>query len=387
MLNQFILRNYRLFKNETVLDFFPAPINEHKASLLTAEGDGELFLPVLALYGPNSCGKSSILEALWNVCQLAAGDPSLITSSLRSFCRLDPACKDLPLSFDLLFRKDGFLFRYQLELDQGTILTENMFYGKPGSDDAGVLFSRTEDELHIGSAAGKMDFSTLPSTTSLLGYLDPESSSQCAKAAASWFDQVLFFRNHDFSAEPELPVAVEEREVICRLLQDMDVDILDYSITEDPAYGTSLTLCHGKKDSEPFFISYKEESTGIRKLLTLIPMLLKSLRQGSLLLADDLDNVLHPHLLRFLVSLYQDPGTNPHQAQLVFTSHNTALLTPTAMRRDEICLCCRPQGEDAVLYPLSSYKKENGLIPRNDEAYGKQYLEGRYGASPNLFKH
>ena len=39
MLNQFVLRNYRLFKNETLLDFFPAPINEHKASLLTAQGD------------------------------------------------------------------------------------------------------------------------------------------------------------------------------------------------------------------------------------------------------------------------------------------------------------------------------------------------------------
>ena len=44
MLNQFVLRNYRLFKNETLLDFFPAPINEHKASLLTAQGDGESFL-------------------------------------------------------------------------------------------------------------------------------------------------------------------------------------------------------------------------------------------------------------------------------------------------------------------------------------------------------
>ena len=44
MLNQFVLRNYRLFKNETLLDFFPAPINEHKASLLTAQEDGESFL-------------------------------------------------------------------------------------------------------------------------------------------------------------------------------------------------------------------------------------------------------------------------------------------------------------------------------------------------------
>ena len=48
MLNQFVLRNYRLFKNETLLDFFPAPINEHKASLLTAQGDGEFMVQTAA---------------------------------------------------------------------------------------------------------------------------------------------------------------------------------------------------------------------------------------------------------------------------------------------------------------------------------------------------
>lgn len=46
MLNQFVLRNYRLFKNETLLDFFPAPINDNKASLLTAAGRRRIFLPV-----------------------------------------------------------------------------------------------------------------------------------------------------------------------------------------------------------------------------------------------------------------------------------------------------------------------------------------------------
>ena len=232
MLNQFVLRNYRLFKNETLLDFFPAPINEHKASLLTAQGDGESFLPVISLYGPNGCGKSSILEALWNVCRLAAGDFSLITSSVRSYCRLDNTCRELPLSFDLLFRRNGFLFRYQLDVKQGAVLEENMFYGKPGSDDAGVLFARKANELHIGNEAGKMDFSTLPAGVSLLRYLDPKSSSECAKAAASWFSQVLFFREHDYKKAPDLPSEVEERQVICRLLQAMDIDILDYSILE-----------------------------------------------------------------------------------------------------------------------------------------------------------
>ena len=230
-----------------------------------------------------------------------------------------------------------------------------------------------------------MDFSTLPAGVSLLRYLDPKSSSECAKAAASWFSQVLFFREHDYKKAPDLPSEVEERQVICRLLQAMDIDILDYSITKEQGFDDpSLILTHGKADGNTFFVSFNEESTGIRKLLTLIPLVVKSLRLGSLLLADDLDNVLHPHLLRFILSLYQDHEKNPHHAQLVFTSHNTAILNPSVMRRDEICLCCRPEGTDAVLYPLSSYKKENGLIPRNDEAYGKQYLEGRYGANPRI---
>lgn len=81
MLNQFIFQNYRIFQNETLLDFFPAPINEHKRSLLTAPGDQETFLPVIALYGPNGCGKSSVLEALWGLCRFMDKDCSLILSS------------------------------------------------------------------------------------------------------------------------------------------------------------------------------------------------------------------------------------------------------------------------------------------------------------------
>ena len=165
----------------------------------------------------------------------------------------------------------------------------------------------------------------------------------------------------------------------------MDIDILDYSYRKESGFSqSSLFLTHGRPGHPTFAVSYEEESEGIRKLLCLLPLVLKSLDCGGLLLADDLDQALHPHLLRYLISLYKNREKNPHNAQLVFTAHNTAILTPGVMRRDEIYLCCRPEGKDAVLYPLSSYKKENGLIPRNDEAYGKQYLEGRYGAAPKL---
>ncbi len=101
------------------------------------------------------------------------------------------------------------------------------------------------------------------------------------------------------------------------------------------------------------------------------------------MMADDLDCILHPHALRYLIALYASHEKNPHNAQLLFTAHNTAILQPTQMRRDEIWLCCRQEGRirNCTLSPVT---KENGLIPRNDEAYGKQYLEGRYGAMPNI---
>ncbi len=81
------------------------------------------------------------------------------------------------------------------------------------------------------------------------------------------------------------------------------------------------------------------------------------------MMADDLDCILHPHALRYLIALYSNREKNPHNAQLLFTAHNTAILQPTQMRRDEIWLCCRQEGQDTELYPLSSYKKRKRPHP------------------------
>ena len=56
MLCQFSFKNYKIFKNEAFLDFMAEPIREHRESLLVDETDGECFIPVIAIYGPNAGG-------------------------------------------------------------------------------------------------------------------------------------------------------------------------------------------------------------------------------------------------------------------------------------------------------------------------------------------
>jgi AAA15 family ATPase/GTPase len=99
-------------------------------------------------------------------------------------------------------------------------------------------------------------------------------------------------------------------------------------------------------------------------------------------LADELDASLHPALVAQLVRLFQDPKTNPHRAQLVFNSHDAMLLGESGsdrlLGRDQIWFTEKRGDGSTRLYPLAD------LDPRREEAIGRRYLAGRYGATPIL---
>ncbi|HCT91984.1 MAG TPA: hypothetical protein DF613_11500, partial [Lachnospiraceae bacterium] len=63
MLCQFTVKNYKSIRDEITFDMQAAAISEHEDEIIK-DIDGELFLPVSAIYGPNGGGKSNVLEAL-----------------------------------------------------------------------------------------------------------------------------------------------------------------------------------------------------------------------------------------------------------------------------------------------------------------------------------
>lgn len=123
-------------------------------------------------------------------------------------------------------------------------------------------------------------------------------------------------------------------------------------------------------------LPFEQESEGTKALFTLAGLIVGRLRQGGLLMVDELDRSLHPHLALKIVAMFNDPATNPGNAQLVFNTHDTNLLDTNILRRDQIWFT--EKGDDGAtrLYPLTDFRA------RKHENLERGYLQGRYGAVP-----
>jgi AAA15 family ATPase/GTPase len=80
-----------------------------------------------------------------------------------------------------------------------------------------------------------------------------------------------------------------------------------------------------------------------------------------------------------LVELFQEEKTNPHQAQLIFITHDSGLLRRADLRRDQICFVNKDRYGVSSAVNLVEFK---GV--RKDASYDKEYLNGTYTGIPYL---
>lgn len=127
----------------------------------------------------------------------------------------------------------------------------------------------------------------------------------------------------------------------------------------------------------------QDESAGTQRLFALAAPIIRALRSGSLMIIDELDARIHPNLVIELIRLFHNPATNPQHAQLIFTTHNTNLLSANLFRRDQIWFVEKSRQGASELYSLLEYRID-GKIIRNDASFAKDYILGRYGAIPYI---
>ena len=397
MLCQFTVKNYKSIRDEMTFDMQAAAISEHEDKVIM-DKNGEQFLPVSAIYGPNGGGKSNVLEALHTVAAkvlrplYATGDNEervfLQKRLLIEPFAFSEKMKNEPTEFEVFFRTELAEYRYILHVKREVFVYECLDRVKLETGRRSALFERTVEEITLKGVFAKLKISDeLSETLPLLSYLGiTYKKNEVVKDVLEWFEYGIDFLNYGNPIE-ELRMAVSNSEDVKQLMldmiQEMDLDIVDFRVVEDENNRIDVYTKHLVEGYEAE-LNLLEESSGTKKLFGLMPFIADSLLSGTTLVIDELDAKIHPVLLRHLIMMFNDMSINKKKAQLIFTSHDLSTMNSEVFRRDEIWFVAKGNAQNSKLYSLVEFKNEKGESVRKDAKFDKQYLEGKYGADPYL---
>lgn len=373
-----------------------AAISEHEDRIIR-DKDGEIFLPVSAIYGPNGGGKSNVLEALHTLAVkvlrplYATGDNEerifLQKKMIIEPFAFSEETKSEPTEFEIFFRTELAEYRYILHVKREVVVYERLDRVKMDTGRRSALFERGEEIILKGAFAKLKISDELSETLPLLSYLGiTYKKNEVVKDVLEWFEYRIDFLNYGNPME-ELRMAVSSSEAVKHLMlhmiQEMDLDIVDFRVVKDENDRIDVYTKHmvGDRETE---LNLLEESSGTKKLFGLMPFIADSLLSGTTLVIDELDAKIHPVLLRYIIMMFSNMSINKKKAQLIFTSHDLSTMNSEVFRRDEIWFVAKGNSQNSQLYSLVEFKNEKGESVRKDAKFDKQYLEGKYGADPYL---
>ena len=392
MLCQFSFSNFRSYRDETTFDFQAAALAEFKDSLIKTE-KGNDILPVGVIYGPNGGGKSNLLAALGCVISLVT-EPvyELGKNHLRFIMQqripcvpylFDEESREEPTRFQLFFRINEYEYRYYIALLQGVIQEETLYRRKLGASRAAKIFERKGTDISLGQILGSKAINTeVNSKMPLLSFLAINYSIPVIVEVITWFEECIIRNYANPLAEQQILLSDDDisKKQFLTMMNDMGIGITGYRFDQQSSEFYLQRTLHDTLYELPF----SSESDGTRKLFAALPAILMALKEGRLVIVDELDAKLHPKLLRYVIRLFTNPEINKHGAQLLFTSHDMSTMKNSIFRRDEIWFAALDEDNSSEVYSLSELRKENNDPINNTAAYDKQYLEGRYGADPYL---
>ena len=402
MLLRFEVSNHRSILDPVELSMIA--VDEDRAPARGFEQLSERVLAVAGIYGPNASGKSTVLEAL-------AWLSFAVRASLHSWSNFVPRFPhrfgdgpDRASTFEVDFEVDGVRHGYRLEVDGSAVLYESL-HSYPERRRR-TLFEREGEDISFRrglSRVGGIQQLLTPTTLALSAAMrlgDPVIAS--AGSALSWMNALgpgqqgaaLFFPSE---RDPSMTMLMAQpghcmtasgpdpatRRAFVELLRFAAPEIDDVAIlsSDDPEPSEPRRLLRFVRDDDgdPVLFEIGEESAGTQAWFTLLGPAFSALVGGQVLLFDEIDASLHPRLSTRLIELFQDPQTNPHGAQLIFTTHDTSLMN--ALNRDEVWFTEKAPGGATRLVALAEFGGDRVRRSLNLE---RAYLQGRFGAIPDV---
>lgn len=413
MLIEFSVKNYLSFKDRATLSMVATkPIKEFRDDNVIVTERYNL-LKCEAIYGANASGKSNLLRAMRFMTHFAfhsaketqAKEPINVTPY-----KLATHTKNKPSSFEIVFIIDKVKYRYGFEVDKEMVVAEWLYYATKIQEKE--LFLRENDIIDVAKAfkEGK-GLEAKTRDNALFLSVVAQLNGETAIKILNWFGygiRELSDNLDKFFQDMTAKMLNDEKskDMLLKLIQraDFNIDLIrakevEIDVSENTQYFNEefrKELLSHLKDAKDYEIKtihkvydeegkeaglaefdfINEESEGTKKYFNVIGPIIRTLAEGRVLVIDELDTRIHPNLTRALVKLFNSKETNPNNAQLIFATHDTNILSSHIFRRDQIWFAEKDEKGATSIYSLSE------LRIRKDASYEKDYLKGRYGAIP-----
>lgn len=414
VLVEFRVKNFRSLRDEQVLSLVasPDPTFRSDNTLATGIQAAPFLLRSVAIYGANASGKSNLIKALQFMRGVVVESASLMQPgqkfSVQPF-RLNSSSTGQPSEFEVTILVDGVRYQYGFSLDAERIVSEHLLVYRAFKPQR--WFERWFDEITgrdvyqygPGLRGPKKLWEEATRPNSLYLSMAVQLNSEALRPVFDWFLRQLRILNEVTPLAPNFTVSLlrqpDRRAAIRDFLRSADISLSEIElesrrvpgravhmdvktgnteVRDEDVEAQRLRFHHVTEQGRAVF-ELQDESSGTRALLFLTGPVLDVLEKGRTLVVDELDTSLHTLLLRELVGLFHRPEINASGAQLVFTTHDTSLLSAFGLfRRDQIALVEQDVDQASELVWLSDFS------PRKNEALERGYLSGRYGGVPLL---
>ncbi len=415
MLLQFTANNFRSIKDTISFSMNTASKDEDNYFKVR---DYEL-LHSAVVYGANASGKSNLFKAMSMMRSLVMNKPKVSQSTDKlphEPFRLNSETDDMSTTFEITFFVNEMKYRYGFEYDNEKFFAEWLFSDEKGKE--AKLFYRDEDDgFYVNTTRFKEGKGLANKTLDnhlFLWKCDSENG-EISQKIMKWFSAFNFIDGlenrgyidytrrmlkqdsfkHDIINLVKIAdlgiddISTHEEKVPHDILDKMQLpDSIKEEILNDGGLTRiETTTLHKKFDKDNKLIGSvqfeldEEESIGTQKFFAMSAPILDTLKNGKILMIDELDASLHPMLTMHLIKMFHNLSINTKNAQLIFVTHDTNLLHNNLFRRDQVWFAEKDKYGATDLYSLVEYKKNPTRKESNKE---KNYLQGRYGAIPYL---
>ena len=411
MLIEFSVGNFRSFKEVVTFSLVAANLQAQDKNVdeknTFAANDKLRLLKSAAIYGANASGKTNLAKAMQFMKRFALNsskdtqDGECIATDVF---RLSETTVNEPSFFQVVFLADGVTYRYGFEVTAERVISEWLF-AAPVAREAN-LFQRDADGIRVNPKTFREGKGLEDKTRDNALFLSTvaQFNGETAKRVLTWFRafNIISGSDDDHHMGYSLMMLNSEagRNDALRLITSLDLDIKNIEVTtaftftikreEDKASaapvvsevlgGKSVHACFDKQGNPAADVTEEIsefESEGTQKLIALSGPLMDTLKFGRVLFVDELDVRLHPLITCAIIRLFNSKETNPHNAQLVFATHDTNLLNKDLFRRDQIWFAEKDRSRATHLYSLAEFKIRN-----DRSSLESDYIHGRFGAIP-----